>query len=47
VWTRADQRLGSTQSTRVSNMDGRRSAWFEDSDGNVIGVIEVEYLPPR
>ena len=40
VWTRADRRLGSTQSTRVSDMDGRRSVWFEDSEGNVIGLIE-------
>jgi hypothetical protein len=21
-------------------MDGRRSAWFEDSEGNAIGLIE-------
>jgi len=47
VWTRADQRLGSTQSTRVSNMDGRRSAWFEDSEAMSSGSSKVEYLPPR
>jgi hypothetical protein len=44
--TRVDLRLGSTQSARVSNMGGRGSVWFEDSEGNVIGLIEVEYVPP-